>query len=117
MIPIFQWIFRKFAKESGEEVFDGAKHPIVLFSAVNSRVLFVSDPTVTQQFMTTHNSCIDKDELFAALIRPLWGNVFVFKKASDTYKAQKKHASLAFLKEKMRLIMENFKRVTQDTCE
>ena len=51
--------------------------------------------------MTTYNNCIDKDGLFAAVLKPLFGTAFIFDQTTDLYKVKRKHCAHAFYKSHM----------------
>jgi len=58
----------------------------------------ISDPIITQEFMTTKNKLINKDGFFAAFLKMLLGNSMIFKPRTEQYLKKRKHISQAFYK-------------------
>ena len=73
--------------------------------------LYVSDPDVVKEFMTVKNQNLDKDGLIFALLRQLLGTSFTFNKINDDYLRKKKHTAMAFYRNHMYDMQENFKSV------
>ena len=67
--------------------------------------------------MTTHNHCFDKDGLFAAILRPLFGYGLVFDYTTEMYKMKRKHCAHAFYKSHMADMQETFKRIIKETFQ
>lgn len=92
-------------------MFDGKKHPVFVTNMAGDIQLFVTDPKVTQDFMTTKNKIINKDGIFGVLFKPILGDALVFSPRDENYVKTRKHISQAFYKNHNHDMQENLKRI------
>ena len=82
----------KFARDNGDKMYDGAKHPIMCMNILNDLLLYVSDPDVVKDMFTTKMKKIDKDRDAHRVSEPMMGNGLIFSSAQDhDYLSRRKH--------------------------
>ena len=83
----------------GEEKYDGAKHPLLAVNLCTDVQLWVSDPQICQDVLSSNSANIDKDGFFHAYFKVLLRDALVFQPREGTDMTQKrKHAMQGFYK-------------------
>jgi len=70
-------------------------------NVMNDIWLFVNDPLIMQELMTTKSTCIDKDGFLGTLLKPMLGDGMAFSSSTGHYKQKRKHCAHAFYKNHM----------------
>ena len=93
----------------GEPAYRADKHPMVVYNFGPFVTTFIADPEVIQDFYTTKQKYIDKDNLIKDHFGPMFDNIFGTLPANTEWKKQRKHISHMFYKERMRVMIGVFK--------
>jgi len=75
--------------------------------------LFVSDPEITKELMTTKNKYIDKDGKVEAIFAALVGYAILFGKSNNDWRQKRKHLMQVFNTKNMNYMQSTYKRIVE----
>ena len=91
--------------------------PLVLDFMNPDGVLFISDPELVSELYTGKSRYIDKLPRFQTLLRDITGESILFDVNSEKQATRRKHLSVAFYKERMKLSLKLIVGITYQRIE
>ena len=88
-------------KHEGGKKFDAAKYANIMANMGSNLTLFISDPEIVQDMISTKNASIDKTGEFEGIFKNFFGNSFLFAKSDELWKAKRKSVAHAFYKDRL----------------
>jgi cytochrome P450 len=92
-------------REKGAVKFEGGNYPLLGTGFFFKLAIYVSDPEVVRDLMTTKNKLIDKDIFQYLLFYDTFGDSFLAQKTNASWHEKRKACSHAFYKERMQVMM------------
>ena len=109
------WLCQQFAKKYQNGRFDTAKHPVIVQNMFGQPVSFISDPKAVQEMFTSKSTIVDKEETGRKIFKDWMKDGIILSSATDEYKAKRKHASQAFMRDQLVKMQESFKRLLSNS--
>ena len=71
-------------------------------------MMYISDPEVVRDFMTSKNKCIDKDGMLNYIFREYAQDALIFSFTDEVWERKRKGCTHAFYKDRLNMMVDSF---------